>query len=72
MRPLLLLLFIIRHAHVIFLVMVVMRHKSGIHKFSTLNVDCRDPKKPEVNFQLFIDEKLSWELRVLIDANMSM
>ena len=51
--------------------MVVMQHKSGMHKFSTLNVDCRDPKKPVVNFQLFIDEKISWELRVLIDANIS-
>ncbi|PLW21230.1 hypothetical protein PCANC_05410 [Puccinia coronata f. sp. avenae] len=37
----------------------------GIHKFSTLNVDCRDPRKPVVNFQLFIDGKLSWELKYL-------
>jgi len=36
-----------------------------MHKFSTLNVDCRDPKKPVVNFQLFIDEKISWELKYL-------
>jgi len=38
---------------------------NGMHKFSTLNVDCRDPKKPVVNFQLFIDEKISWELKYL-------
>ncbi|OAV88694.1 hypothetical protein PTTG_07799 [Puccinia triticina 1-1 BBBD Race 1] len=36
---------------------------NGIHKFSTLNVDCRDPKKPVVNFQLYIDDELSWELK---------
>lgn len=37
----------------------------GIHKFSTLNVDCRDPKKPLVNFKLYIDETVAWELRYL-------
>ncbi|EFP91738.2 hypothetical protein PGT21_019666 [Puccinia graminis f. sp. tritici] len=38
---------------------------NGIHKFSTLNVDCRDPMKPVVNFKLFIDDELSWELKYL-------
>lgn len=37
----------------------------GIHKFSTLNVDCRDPQRPVVNFKLYIDEEISYELKYL-------
>ncbi|MBW0491633.1 hypothetical protein O181_031348 [Austropuccinia psidii MF-1] len=37
----------------------------GSHKFSTLNVDCRNPQQPKVDFKLYIDEEIAWQLTYL-------